>query len=321
MPDVDMPLEELRTYTGVNPRPGDFDHYWDTALAELEGVEPNVEIRKADFSVPFCSCDHLFFDGTGGSRIHAKLLRPAGPAPSGGRPAVLQFHGYTGDSGDWSGLLRFVAAGFVVAALDCRGQGGLSEDLGGVRGNTYHGHIIRGLDDGPEKLLFRHIFLDTVRLARIVMDLDEVDENRLGACGGSQGGGLTLACAALEPRIRRIASTFPFLSDYKRVWDMDLDERAYSELREFFKHFDPTHARADETFRRLGYIDVHHLASRIKANTLMQITLLDDVCPPSTQYAAFNRIEAPKRAIVYPDFGHEGLPGGDDAVFLHLMDL
>jgi cephalosporin-C deacetylase len=45
------------------------------------------------------------------------------------------------------------------------------------------------------------------------------------------------------------------------------------------------------------------------------------VCPPSTQYAAFNGIRAPKRAVEYPDFGHEGLPGGNDSVYLHLMGL
>jgi cephalosporin-C deacetylase len=57
--------------------------------------------------------------------------------------------------------------------------------------------------------LFRQIFLDTAQLARIVMDMPEVDENRVGAMGGSQGGGLTLACAALEPRIKKAAPVYP----------------------------------------------------------------------------------------------------------------
>lgn len=58
--------------------------------------------------------------------------------------------------------------GFTVAALDCRGQGGLSEDKGGVLGNTLQGHIIRGLDDpNPDNLLFRDIFLDTAMLAKL----------------------------------------------------------------------------------------------------------------------------------------------------------
>jgi hypothetical protein len=70
--------------------------------------------------------------------------------------------------------------------------------------------------------MYRQIFLDTAEMARIVMDMPEVDADRVGATGGSQGGGLTLACASLEPRVRRAAPCFPFLSDYRRVWDLDL---------------------------------------------------------------------------------------------------
>jgi cephalosporin-C deacetylase len=314
-----MPIAELEKYAGTNPRPADFDDFWTRALAELEKVDPQVERRDAEFQAPQARCEHLFFTGTGGARIHAKLLVPRSASTPG--PAVLSFHGYTVNAGDWTDHLAFAGAGFVVAALDCRGQGGLSEDPGGVRGNTHHGHIIRGLDDHPDKLLYRHIFLDTVLLARIVMGMDEVDPSRVGAKGGSQGGALTLACAALEPRIRRIASVFPFLSDYRRVWDLDLDRHAYAELREFFRHFDPTHQRAEEIFTRLGYIDVHHLAPRITANTLMLVTLIDEICPPSTQYAAYNAITAPKRMVLYPDFGHERLPGENDLVFQQIMEL
>jgi cephalosporin-C deacetylase len=326
MPVVDMPIEELRTYTGTNPRPDDFDSYWESALAELDATPVNLELRPGEFEAPGVRCHHLYFTGTGGARIHAKLLRPVDGRPvpgpgNGGRPAVVRFHGYTMHSGDWASHLAYAGAGYVVAALDCRGQGGLSEDVGGVRGNTLRGHIIRGLDDGPEKLLFRHVFLDTVRLVRIVMELDEVDSSRVGVTGGSQGGGLTIACAALEPRVKLAAPVFPFLSDYKRVWDLDLDRNAYQELRDYFRRFDPTHERESEVFTRLGYIDVHHLAPRITAGTLMLTTLIDEVCPPSTQFAAFNAITAPKRMIIYPDFGHEALPGAEDAIFTHFLGL
>ncbi len=91
------------------------------------------------------------------------------------------FHGYGGSSGDWFQYQSWVNEGFCVAALDCRGQGGgLSEDVGGTTGNTQQGHIVRGLNDAPEKLLFRSIFLDCAQLAGIVMDLPEVDPAGLG---------------------------------------------------------------------------------------------------------------------------------------------
>ncbi len=319
----DLPLEQLKTYQGINPRPADFDQFWDASLAEMRALDPQVELIPAEFQVPNVECFHLYFTGVGGARVHAKLLRPANVTEL--HPAVVLFHGYTGDSGDWFDKLGFVAAGFTVAALDCRGQAGLSEDTGNVTGNTLHGHIIRGLNDAltgaPEKLLFHQIFLDTAQLARIVMEMPEVDADRVGAMGGSQGGALTVACAALEPRIKRAAPYFPFLSDYKRVWEMDQAKDAYRELQEYFRHADPTHAQEAAVFEKLGYVDIQFLAPRIQAEILWAIGLMDTICPPSSQFAVYNKITAPKEMVVYPDFGHEMLPGFDDRAFQFLLGL
>ncbi|HZO89778.1 MAG TPA: acetylxylan esterase [Chthonomonadaceae bacterium] len=319
MPLIDMPLEQLYDYQGRNPRPADFDAYWDKALAEMRAVDPQVELVPHTLEAPFAECFHLYFTGVGGARVHAKYLRPKNATEP--HPAVLMFHGYSGNSGDWSDKLNYVARGYSVAALDCRGQGGLSEDSGAVKGNTHRGHIIRGLEDAPEKLLFRQIYLDTAQLASIVMSLPEVDAERVGATGGSQGGGLTLACAALEPRIKRAAPVFPFLCDYQRVWEMDLATGAYEELRIYFRLFDPLHEREQETFTTLGYIDNQHLAPRIRAEVLMAVGLMDTICPPSTQFAAFNKIRSKKSLILYPDFGHEGLPGVNDKIYDFLAGL
>ena len=319
----DLPLEQLRTYQGKNPRPADFDSFWDSSLAEMRLIDPKVELILAEFQALNVECFHMFFTGVGGARVHAKLLRPANASSP--HPAVLLFHGYTGDSGDWFDKLGFVAAGFTVAALDCRGQAGLSEDRGGVTGNTLHGHIIRGLDDAlqgsPEKLLFRQVFLDTVQLANIVMEMPDVDANRLGAMGGSQGGALTIACAALEPRIKRAAPLFPFLSDYIRVWEMDQAKGAYKELQEYFRHSDPMHELEATIFEKLGYIDVQFLAPRVRAEVLWGIGLMDTICPPSSQFAVYNKLASPKKMVIYPDFGHESIPSWNDQVFQFLMGL
>lgn len=322
MPLIDKPLSELRKYRGTNPRPADFDVYWRKALRELDATPPEPKfVPNPTVRAEFAECFDLWFTGVGGARIHAKYLRPAREKVRRG-PAVLQFHGYSSNSGEWVDKLSFVAAGTCVAALDCRGQGGLSEDRGGVQGNTHAGQIIRGLDDpDPHHLLFRNIFLDTVQLARIILGLPEVDPERVGAMGASQGGGLTLACAALEPRIKRAAPIYPFLCDYQRVWDLDLAKDAYQELRTYFRLFDPCHLREAEVFKKLGYIDVQHLAPRIKAEVLMATGLMDTVCPPSTQFAAYNKIKSKKDVVVFPDYAHEYLPGHGDTVFTFMSKL
>lgn len=318
MPLVDMPLEKLKTYEGRNPRPADHADYWDRALAEMHALDPQIELVPAPFQVPNAECFDLYFTGVKGARVHAKYLRPTNVSTP--HPAICQFHGYSGSCGDWHDKLNYVSLGYSVFALDCRGQGGRSEDAGCVIGNTYRGHIIRGLDDQPDNLLFRQIYLDTAQLARIAMDMPEVDPDRVAAMGGSQGGGLTLACASLEPRIRKAVPVFPFLCDYLRVWEMDLAVGAYEEIKTYFRMFDPRHNRHEETFTKLGYIDCQFLAPRIKAEVLMAVGLMDTTCPPSTQFAAFNKITSEKKLAIFPDFGHEGLPGFYDEAMQFLCE-
>ncbi len=316
MPVIDMPMEKLATYSGRNPRPTDFDAYWSQALGEMKAVKPDVELRPAEFHAPHVDCFDMYFTGVGGARIHVKFLQPKHRTIDTKLPAICMFHGYSGHAGDWTEKLAWAGAGYIVAAMDCRGQGGYSEDITPVRGTTHRGHIVRGLSDpDPQKLLFRSIYLDTAELAGILLAMPQVDATRVYAMGGSQGGGLTLACAALEPRIAKAAPQYPFLCDYQRVWEMDLAKDAYVELQTFFRQHDPRHLREQEIFCRLGYIDCQHLAPRIKARTLMAIGLMDTICPPSTQFAAYNKMTCEKRTAIYPDFAHEVLPGWYDLVF------
>lgn len=316
-------LHELLKYQGSSPRPEDFDGYWERALRELDGLPQEIELVQAEFQTPLAECYHLYFTGVGGARVHAKLARPkrsviGGPAG----PGLLLFHGYHTDSGDWSDKASFAAYGITVLALDCRGQGGLSEDNLRVKGGTLKGHIIRGVDDGdPDKLYFRNVFLDLVQASRILMDMDGVDQSRIAAHGCSQGGALTLACAALEPRISLAIPVYPFLCDYKKAWGMNPLTSAYEEIAYYFRFRDPLHTRQEEVFQRLGYIDVQHLAERIAARVIFVTGLADPICPPITQFAAYNKIRSDKELVVYPEHGHEYLPQLGDLVLKEMLHM
>lgn len=318
MAAIDMPLNELQEYYGSSPCPKDIDAFWDSSIAEMKGIDPAIEITEAEFKAPGVKCYNLFFTGSGGARIHAKLLKPANLTSA--APGLVEFHGYTGNSGDWTSKIAYAANGFVVASLDVRGQAGLSQDNGCVTGYTYMGQIIRGVQDGPEKLFFRNVFLDTAQLAGIVMDMEDVDKTRVAAKGGSQGGALTLVCVALEPRIKCAVSHFPFLSDYRRVWKMDLGTGPYAEIKEYIRRFDPRHENIEQYFNTLGYIDVQNLVKRIEGESLVFLTLRDDICPPSTQFTAYNKIAGPKQCKIYPDHGHENLPGASDIEFRFICE-
>lgn len=317
MPLVDKPLPELLTYQGTNPKPADHEAFWNASIAEMKALDPQVTLTPKTMSGDFFEAFELRFKGTRGGDVYAKYIRPKGAKNV---PCILQFHGYSMHSGDWMHKLNWVANGFAVAAMDCRGQGGESRDGGNYEGMTLRGHIVRGLDGPPEEMYFRNVYLDTALLAQIVASFDEVDGTRLGAMGGSQGGALTLACASLAP-IKKAAPVYPFLCDYQRVWEMDLAKDAYDELKYYFRMRDPRHEREREIFTKLGYIDLQHLAHHIQGEIKLFGGLMDTITPPSTYFAAYNKITSKKSHVIYPDYGHEGLPGADDLIWEFFSDL
>ncbi|MNZ39973.1 Cephalosporin-C deacetylase [compost metagenome] len=316
----DMTLEQLKAYNGKSPRPEKFNDYWDRALKELDKQSLEYELVPASFQSPHAECYHMYFTGVGGAKIHAKYVKPK--ALNGKGAGMAYFHGYSCDSGDWMDKVNYAAHGITVLALDCRGQGGWSEDNLTVQGTTIRGHIIRGIDDPNEdKLYYRNVFLDTVQTVRILMSLDHIDPERVGVHGLSQGGALAVACAGLEPRVKLAVPVYPFLSDYKRAWELDINSSAYEELVYYFRFFDPHHQREDEIFNRLGYIDVQNLADRIRARVVFVTGLSDVVCPPSTQFAVYNKISSEKDLLVYHEYGHEYLPYLSDRTLQEFMKL
>jgi cephalosporin-C deacetylase len=316
----EMSLKEMKKYMGSSPKSDDFEQYWQEALAEMKSVDPEIEINASAFQTEFAECYDLYFTGVDDARIHVKYIKPKNIKTK--QPAVIEFHGYGCKIEDWSDKLQFAARGYSYFGMDCRGQNaGYSEDRGGVKGNTRNGHIIRGLADDAEKLYYRNVFLDAAQLAGIVMEMDNIDQKRVGVFGYSQGGALTVACAALEPRIKKAAPVYPFLSDYRRVSQLDIDASAYAEIKDFFRKYDPLHIKEKEIYRKLSYIDIQNLADRIKAEVLMTTAVADPVCPPSTQFAVYNKITSKKEMLIYPDYGHEDLPGLRDRHYRFFNDL
>lgn len=211
MPKTDLPLAELLEYRGATPRPHDFDDYWARAIAEVAAAPLDHRIKKADFGTDKVECSHLYFTGAGGAELHAQISRPitAGETPC---PVMLCFHGYRGKAHDWYRELAFPLSGVAVVGLDVRGQAGFSVDNQVHEGNTVIGQLSRGMrSNDPDKLFYRSVYQDTLLLTRLVRSFGWVDTGAVSAVGFSQGGGLALACSALnamagEPLARRAAS-------------------------------------------------------------------------------------------------------------------
>jgi cephalosporin-C deacetylase len=89
---------------------------------------------------------------------------------------------------------------------------------------------------------------------------------------------------------------------------MDLAVRAYDDIKNYIRNYAPVAGTEERVWEKLGYIDLQHLAPRITANVLWATGLMDDICPPSSQFAAYNKITAKKDMLLLSNFGHEGLP-------------
>ena len=76
MPAVDMSLEKLKVYQGRNPRPADFDEYWDKALAEMNAIDPQPIFTPHPYGSKIADCFELRFKSTKNATIFAKFVRP-----------------------------------------------------------------------------------------------------------------------------------------------------------------------------------------------------------------------------------------------------
>jgi cephalosporin-C deacetylase len=156
----------------------------------------------------------------------------------------------------------------------------------------------------PKQYYYRYTYIDCVRALDWLAGQDEIDPDRMGITGGSQGGGLTLAVAALSDRPKLAISEVPFLCHFRRSVDIAA-AGPYREISDWMRMRPET---AEQAWQTLGYIDGMNLAGWIRCRTVVTVGLWDDVCPPSSVFAAYNYIEADKQMEVFDFTGHECPP-------------
>lgn len=300
-------------YRGLTPRPDDFDSFWEERMGEADAAPLDWELTPAKIE-PFEGCDfrELWFRGIRGERLYAKFLMPRAEGPV---PLVLQFHGYPGATRSWFEQASFVGMGCALIALDNPGQGGRSQDVGGYAGTTVAGHLVVGLEGDPRDLYYVRLYQDLRILCRIVRQLGGIDLTRVCANGASQGGAMALACAALNrDLIARASVLYPFLSDFRKVFELGRDEVAYEGLRYYSRWFDPDGTREDEWFGKLAYVETNHFARLVRCPVLFGTGLLDDVVPPPTQCACYNELACEKTRRLFPEHGHVEIEAFDDEI-------
>jgi cephalosporin-C deacetylase len=303
---IDMPLEELEVYYPNRNEPADFDAFWQETLAGARRHPLDVVFNQCDSGLTTLDTFDVSFSGFGGQAIKGWLLVPKGAKAA--LPCVVQYIGYGGGRAFPINWIDWPSLGFAHFVMDTRGQGS-----GWIQGDTpdpepagsnphYPGFMTRGILD-PQTYYYRRVFTDAVRAVEAALSHPQVDGNRLVVTGGSQGGGITLAVAGLAPDLVSAAMPdVPFLCQYRRATQL-IDTMPYSEITRYLKiHRD----QVAPAFRTLSYFDGVNFATRSRAPALFSVALMDDICPPSTVYAAFNHYAGPKQIEVYEFNNHEG---------------
>jgi predicted acyl esterase len=134
------------------------------------------------------------FDGV---PIDVNVAFPPAPAtgPDGNYPLIMIFHGYGGGKIGFGTMQRWLDKGYAVFSMTDRG---FRESCGSAAAQAADPV---GCAEGYVRLIDnRYEVRDAQEFAGMLADEGLIDPQRIGATGGSYGGGLSLALAALRNR-------------------------------------------------------------------------------------------------------------------------
>ena len=301
----DMPLDQLKSYKPERAEPDDFDAFWRDTLEQTRAFALGARFEPYEAGLRTLESFDVTFAGYGGQPIKGWLMLPR--QRSGPLPCVVEFIGYGGGRGYPTDWLLWSSAGYAHLIMDTRGQGGAwspgSTPDNGADGNgpQFPGFMTRGVLD-PATYFYRRVFTDGVRAVEAARSHPAIDPSRIAVSGGSQGGGISIAVAGLAPDVVAAMPDVPFLCHYRRATEITT-AHPYEEIARFCMiHRD----KVDRVFETLSYFDGVNLAARAKGRALFSVGLMDEVCPPSTVYAAYNHWAGPKDIRVYRYNHHEG---------------
>ena len=146
--------------------------------------------------------------------------------------------------------------------------------------------------DNKDNYYMKRVYMACVRAIDLLTSLPEWDGKNVIVQGGSQGGALAIVTAGLDERVTLCVANHPALSDMAGFEAGRADG---------YPHFSRTPGMdTPEKIKTMSYYDVVNFARLVKAHTYITWGFNDDVCPPTTSYAAYNVLTCPKEALITP---------------------
>ena len=278
---------------GVNPEriqspadiPEDFDAFWSSTLSELAKVPLSVKWTLIpEHSSDTRKCYHVEMPSFGGATMGGIIFIPTA---EGRYPVVMGFMGYGANVFYEDPDYHADRIDYLVSVRDQ-----------GIFKGDQDGWIDRGLAS-KEDFYYRGAFCDIVRSVEFVCSLPKADTTRIYGCGDSQGGAFTWISASLTDKMRAIAPSVPFLSDYP-----DYARIVNWPMQEVLRHADAEGIPREQLMDMLRYFDIKNFTPRITCPVLMAFGLQDPTCPPHTNFAGYNNVTSEKSYFCAPLCGH-----------------
>ncbi len=294
----------------VTVRPADFKQFWDSTITKarkwpLEPVMTLVPEKCTDkvdvYHVSFANNDWA-------SRMYGMLCVPKG---DGRYPAILKLPG--AGIRAYNGEVDRASKGFIILEL---GIHGMPVNLpGDVYHRLYNG-ALKGYHsfniNDRERFYYKRVITGCVRAIDFIEQLPQFN-GCLATFGGSQGGGLSIITAGIDPRVNALVSYYPAMSDMAGYtkgraggWPHTLKDKKY---------------HTPEVINTLAYFDVSSFARDVKVPGFYTFGYNDMVCPPTTTYSVYNVIDAPKELMITETSEHFAYAEQHAAIWRWVMNF
>jgi cephalosporin-C deacetylase len=277
-------------FAAASPLPAqEVQAFWRQTLAALAQEPMEAKAEQLSEPLPYRKF-RVTLRSLGGVPIRALLALPVqGESPPRPWPAIVTVPGYGGTQ--QGVMLSECMRGYAILQVYPRSQGESAElwKIDGPDKLTWH--IAR-----PEGAYYQGAYADVVRGIDYLASRPDIDAARIALAGTSQGGGIALAVAALDPRVKVVVAHVPFLCD--------LRQSARTPKALVKKLLDTAGCNNEACLRTLDFFDPLQLAPSLRVPVLISAGGKDDACPAATIRAVFDRIPGTKSLMLYPDLPH-----------------
>jgi cephalosporin-C deacetylase len=304
---IEQATRELYQYYPELTKQGDFDDFWAETLRQAADKPLEPEAEQVDYPGKHVSVHAISYNGLDDTRIHGWLIVPTFLNKE-QYPCIIHYHGFTGSRGEPSQFMNWVMMGLAVLSVDCRDQGGPTGNASAYTHGFLGNVASKGVHDKYE-YYYRYVYMDCLKAIDFACSRAEIDPTRIILEGGSQGGGLGMAVAALDDR--PVAALVDVPSNSNLVARIDGNHGAFGAVADYLKRHPE---QTDLVMDNLSYFDTMNMADRIACPVLASVALKDETCPPLMYFATYNRITSDKEIIIYPFNGHEGGGSGQTEI-------